>query len=51
MQEGMEKILPGKSGLMLGIEEDIPAGSYTAEINIFEDGQSIVKKEYVVEVN
>lgn len=51
LQEGMEKILPGKSGLMLGIEEDIPAGSYTAEVNIYEAGQSIVKKEYVMEVN
>ena len=39
-----------KIGLNAGDEEDIPAGSYTAEVNIYEAGQSIVK-EYVMEVN
>ena len=44
LQEGMEKLLPGKSGLMLAIEKDLPAGVYKAEVDILENNQSIVKR-------
>ena len=50
LQEGMEKLLPGKSGLMLAIEKDLPAGVYKAEVDILENNQSIVKKEFTLEV-
>ena len=50
LQEGMEKLLPGKSGLMLAIEKDLPAGVYKAEVDILENNQSIVEKEFTLEV-
>ena len=35
---------------MLAIEKDLPAGVYKAEVDILENNQSIVKKEFTLEV-
>ncbi|MFP4015665.1 MAG: hypothetical protein ACLFUI_01415 [Halanaerobiales bacterium] len=51
LQEGVNRILPDQSGLLIAIAEKLESGTYTAEVNINQDGQTLDENEFEIQVD
>ncbi|MFP4662250.1 MAG: hypothetical protein ACLFPF_08665 [Halanaerobiales bacterium] len=51
LQEGVNRILPDRSALLIAVAEKLNSGTYTAEVNIDENGQEIAEKEFEIKID